>query len=180
MKVQLARQPKILEDYNDRVSAILEENRIEYPEGEVHIVASSSLDLLKSPPESAVWATLNQRMGAAGVGAIGGIIAAKVVSKVAAKGAIKLAAKAMAKLATSKLAGGAGGAAAGAAVGSLVPVAGTLTGALIGFTAGVILGVSVDALLLKLEEYYSREEFKLQILNAIDEQEQEFNAMLST
>jgi hypothetical protein len=41
------------------------------------------------------------------------------------------------------------------------------------------MGVSMDALLLQLEELYSRDEFKSQIINAIDEQEREFNAMLS-
>ena len=179
IQAQLARQPRVLQDYNNRVSEILRENRIESPEGEVVIVESSSLDPLKSPPENATLVTLNQRMGAAGIGAIGGFIAAKVVSKVAAKGAIKLAAKGMAKAATTKFAGGAAGAAVGAGIGSVVPVAGTLMGSVIGFTVGMVMGVSIDATLLKLEEYYSRDQFKSQILEAIDEQEREFNAMLS-
>jgi hypothetical protein len=52
-------------------------------------------------------------------------------------------------------------------------------GSVIGFTVGMVMGVSIDATLLKLEEYYSRDQFKSQILEAIDEQEREFNAMLS-
>ena len=67
----------------------------------------------------------------------------------------------------------------GAAAGSVIPVAGTLTGSIIGFIAGIAMGVSIDALLLKLEENYSREEFKAQILTAIDQQEREFNALIS-
>jgi hypothetical protein len=179
IKTELSRQPEVQSYYKSKVSAILEENRLIKPKGEIHIVGSASTDVFASPPESAVLISLNQRMGAAGVGAIGGFIAAKVVSKVVAKGAIKLAAKAVAKVATIKLGGGAFGAAVGAAIGSVVPVAGTITGTVIGFVAGVALGVSIDALLLTLEESYAREDFKAQIINAIDEQEREFKAMMS-
>lgn len=180
IKSALESRPQVFADYTNRVSTILEQNHIEDPVGHVVIVASSAVNPLMSPPENAVLVTFNQRMGAAGVGAVGGIIAAKIVSKVAAKGVIKLAAKSMAKVATSKVAGGAAGAAIGAAIGSVVPIAGTAVGAAIGFATGVAMGVAIDAGLLQLEEIYSREEFKAQILEAIDEQEREFNAMLST
>ncbi|MDB4542912.1 hypothetical protein N9241_01575 [bacterium] len=174
---ELEKQPEIWDVYREQVSIILSGNRIDDPDGKVIVVSKSATDPLGGPPESAVLIGFNQRVGAAGVGAVGGLIAAKVVSKVAAKGAIKFAAKAVAKLGASKLAGGAAVAAVGAAIGSFVPVAGTLVGSAIGFTAGMILGVSIDAALLQLEENYSRAEFKQQIMEAIDEQEAEFDAM---
>jgi len=175
---EMAKQPEIWDAYQEQVSIILSGNRIDNPDGKVIVLSDSATNPLGGPPESAVLVGFNQRVGAAGVGAVGGLIAAKVVSKVAAKGAIKFAAKAVAKLGVSKLAGGAAGAAVGAAIGSFVPVAGTLVGSAIGFTAGVILGVSIDAALLQLEENYSRSDFKQQIVEAIDEQEREFYAML--
>lgn len=176
---QLAKQPQVLQDYHNRVATILDDNVIRAPQSERTIVTSTSHSPLASPPESAALTTLNQRVGTAGVGAVGGFIAAKVVSKIAAKGAIKLAAKAMAKVTAGKLAGGTAGAAIGAGIGSVIPGAGTLIGSAIGLVAGLIMGVSIDAALLELEEYYSRDEFRSQIMEAIDEQEREFSAMLA-
>lgn len=176
---QLAKQPQILQNYRNRVAAILEENHIRFPSSAQVIVASTAHNPLAAPPESAVLTTLNQRVGTAGVGAVGGFIAAKVVSKITAKGAIKLAANAMAKVATTKLAGGAAGAAIGAGIGSAIPGAGTLIGSAIGFVTGLIMGVSIDAALLELEEHYSRDQFRAQIMEAIDEQEREFDAMIA-
>jgi hypothetical protein len=174
----VAVSPEVSNEYRRRVAAILDRNRLSEPKGEISIVASSDHDLLSPLPEHPSLLTVNQRMQTSGVAAIGGVIVAKVVSKTAAKGGIKIAAKGLTKLATTKAASGPVGAAAGAAVGSVIPVVGTAVGAVIGFGVGAVIGISTDALLLKLEEHYSRDEFKAQLLQAIDEQEQEFNALL--
>ncbi len=111
-------------------------------------------------------------------GALGGVIGAVVVKKVATKGAVKLAAKAVTKVAASKVAGGglgaAGGAALGGTIGSVVPGLGTAIGAAIGGIVGAVAGgVAVDAVLLELEEHFSRAEFRSQIVAAIKDQRDE-------
>lgn len=72
--------------------------------------------------------------------------------------------------------GGAGaGAVSGAAVGSVIPGLGTVISAtVVGIIGGISVGLGVEQLLLKLEEHYSRDEFKQQILEAIDEARLEF------
>ncbi|MBU0960130.1 MAG: hypothetical protein KKH60_01275, partial [Proteobacteria bacterium] len=95
------------------------------------------------------------------------------------KNTIKIAAKALSKIVLSKTAGSAGGAAAGAAagaaVGSLLPVVGTATGAVVGGVIGAVAaGITVDAMLLMLEETLSRETFKQELLNSIEEARAEF------
>lgn len=174
----LKQKPVALEKYKKEVAAILERNEISKPSGTIVVVESSTLAAIQAPPENAVLVNFENRMGASTVTAIGTVIAAKVVSKVAAKGAIKVAAKGITKAVTTKLGSGATGAAIGAAIGSFVPVAGTAVGMAIGFTVGIALGVSVDALLLMLEEYYSRGEFRAQIIESINEQERDFNALI--
>jgi phage tail tape-measure protein len=88
----------------------------------------------------------------------------------------------LAKVVASKTVGGAAagaaGAAAGATAGTVVPGVGTAVGAVIGFIGGLVVGVSVDKLLIELEEAISREEFKKSILSAIDEARVEFKAKL--
>lgn len=111
--------------------------------------------------------------------ASGGLVAALVVKKLGAKGTLKLAAKAITKVAVSKTAGTSGGAGAGAvvgaAIGSAVPVIGTAVGAAVGgVICGLAVGVGVDYLILKLEEAWSREEFRQQLLAAIEEQRAAF------
>ena len=109
--------------------------------------------------------------------------ARKVTGKVIAKGAISLGAKALVKVAAGKaasvLGGAAAGAASGAAIGSVFPGIGTAIGATIGgIIGGISVGLGVEHLLLKLEEHYSRDEFKKQILDAIDEARLEFEESL--
>ncbi len=89
-----------------------------------------------------------------------------------------------AKLAAGKLAGGAGGALGGAlaggAIGSVVPLVGTTLGAAIGGVVGALAtGVTVEYLILKLEEQISRSAFQDQILSAINAAEADFLAGLS-
>ena len=111
---------------------------------------------------------------AGGAGAtVSAATATLIVKKIIAKGTFKVAAKATAKLITSKSAGAGAGSAAGAfiggMIGSVVPILGTASGAAAGAAVGaVVVGVSVDAVLLGLEEIISREDFKTDIDEAIE------------
>ncbi|MDR1394627.1 MAG: hypothetical protein LBK52_00460 [Deltaproteobacteria bacterium] len=115
--------------------------------------------------------TFGRRLAVSGVTAAGsGVFVGAVVKKLVQKALFKLAAKALAKAAVSKGVSAAGGAAAGAAVGSVVPGPGTAAGAALGAAFGLIGGFIAEKMLLKLEEAVSREEFKREIINAIDAQ----------
>lgn len=120
---------------------------------------------------------LNQRIAVmTGGTAVGGLIAANVARKVAAKGALKVAAKAVVKAAASRGAGGGGGAAGGAlaggAAGSFVPGVGTAIGAVIGGIAGGLAGgIAIDYVVLEIEEYFGRDAFEAEILEAVNEVE---------
>ena len=174
-------------DYLEKINQILTENQIEPTTQQPEIIQHSPLDAIKDPPSNSVIINLENRLlisgGVGAAGAITGAIAGKVTAKVIAKGAISLGAKALVKVAAGKaasvLGGAAAGAASGAALGSVVPGIGTAIGAALGgIIGGISVGLGVEHLLLKLEEHYSRDEFKQQILEAIDEARLEFEETL--
>jgi len=70
--------------------------------------------------------------------------------------------------ALSSSAGAAAGAGIGAAAGTVVPGVGTAFGAVIGAAIGITAGVSVDKLLIELEEMWSRDQFKAEIMKEIN------------
>lgn len=168
--------------YSDAVERVLDRAALDLPpDARAKVVATATRDALALPAPVVALTTSGER-GAAGA-AGGGLVAALVVKKVAAKGTLKLAAKAVAKVAASKGAGysgGAGaGAVAGAAIGSAVPVVGTAVGAVVGgVIGGAAVGVGVDYLMLKLEEAWSRDAFRQEILDAIEAQRAAFLASL--
>lgn len=166
--------------FERRRDAILAERRLPVDGRALQVVTTAGLEALARPPESDVLLGLRARLALSGAGGVGALIAAKVTGQIAAKGGIKLAANAMSKVAASKAIGWAGGAAAGATAGSVAPGLGTVAGATLGAVVGLTLGVSVDALLLTLEEYHSRAAFRRQLLTAIDAQEREFLGLLGT
>lgn len=118
-------------------------------------------------------------MAASGIASVGGgAVGQAVVKKAGSKGAIKAAAKAITKVASSKLIAGGGGGFLGAAVrgfvGSVVPFVGTGVGAAIGGAAGSLVGgVAADKLMLALDAYLHREEFRSVILDAVLAQQDE-------
>ena len=172
-----------------KVEQILAENRIQPEENvQLEIVRHASLTALKEPPAHSVIVNLENRMlisgGIGTAGAITGAIAGKITAKVAGKGILKLGAQAVIKVtagkAVSALGGAAAGAATGMAIGSLIPGIGTAIGAAIGgIIGGITIGLAVEKLLLMLEEAFSREEFKQQILAAIEEERIEFERFLN-
>jgi hypothetical protein len=177
-------------EHLQKVEQILAENRIEPAhDSQLEIVRHASLNALKEPPAHSVIVNLENRMlisgGIGTAGAITGAIAGKITAKVAGKGVIKLGAQALIKVtagkAVSALGGAAAGAATGMAVGSIIPGIGTAIGAAIGgIIGGITIGLAVEKLLLMLEEAFSRDEFKRQILEAIEEERIEFEKFLNT
>lgn len=174
-------------EYLEKINLILAENHVEPLTAEPEIVQHSPLDAIKEPPNHAVIVNLESRLiisGGVGVaGAVTGAIAGKVTAKVIANGVIQIGAKALAKVAAGKAAsvigGVAAGAASGAVAGSVFPGIGTAIGAAIGgIIGGISVGLGIEHLLLKLEEHYSREEFKAQILESIEEARFEFEESL--
>lgn len=107
--------------------------------------------------------------------AVGATVGAVVTAKVVGKGIFKVAAKAVAKVAASKAVGAGTGAAVGGVIGSVIPVAGTVVGGIVG---GIIGGLFTDAALLKLEESFSREAHKQEIVSEIRTARTEFKAKL--
>lgn len=170
--------------YLDAAARVMAAARVDVGAEPVQPLQELSLGTVLTPPVHEELLTLQNRLLAGtGGGAVAGVmttaITAKLLSKMLAKGSVKLASKALAKLVAGKVGGaglGAGaGAAAGAAAGSVVPGIGTAVGALIGGVAGGILaGVGIDKALIEFEEAVSRESFRAELLDAVDEARREF------
>lgn len=183
----LRKNEQLRGEYLEKVNRILAENQIEPETSQPQVIQYSALDAIREPPSNSVIVNLENRLlisgGIGAAGAITGAIAGKITGKVIAKGAISLGAKALVKVAAGKaasvLGGAAAGAASGAAIGSIFPGIGTAIGAALGgIIGGLTVGLGVEHLLLKLEEHYSRDEFKQQILEAIEEARLEFEQSL--
>lgn len=174
--------------YREKAQAILSSNRVARPAQPVHVVGRLSLEDVLSPPLHEDMIALEERLLAGGgSAALGGVatalMAKKVVGKVMGKNLFKLAGKSLGKIAMGKAAGsslgGGAGAAAGAAVGSVVPGLGTAIGAAVGgILGGLAVGVTVDKMLIELEETVHRDAFKQEILGAIEAARDEFHALL--
>lgn len=157
-----------LEKFHEKKSQLLEKNEVLPPTGNFWEVKEISQRQFYPPaPEVEYLDGALRASSSAGAGAVSAVVAGKVASKMVIKGTFKAAAAAVTKAAASKAGAGGAGAVAGAAVGSIVPGAGTALGALIGFGVGLVVGVSVDAAMLTLEEYLSRENFRQDILTSL-------------
>ena len=160
--------------FEQTVREILDRNRVRLESGDSNTtpeadISEPTCDLDFIPPLPR-WGV----SGASSVvaGSISYIIIQKVLAKVLGKAVLKLGAKA----AAGNIAG-AGGALAGATIGSIVPGVGTAIGAVAG---GIIVGgataVGIDFALLKIDEAMSREEFKRELVAAIQEARDEIQA----
>lgn len=132
-----------------------------------------SLDQLLAPAQAVQLTNVRLRAGAGGVAGLSGVIAAKIVAKSVSRGAVSAAASAVTKVGAKKAITVASASGVGAMLGSVVPGAGTVVGAAAGAALGLLVGVSVDALLLELEEWYSRDEFEKQIVLSLQESKME-------
>jgi hypothetical protein len=166
----LAGNEAIRIDYQNNLEALLAE--MELSDGSYQIVESRPLNTFELPSmENTPSVTTARARGGAGV--ISGAIVTAVVAKITAKGLIKLAATAVTKAIGSKAVTGAAGTATGAVIGSVIPGLGTLAGAAVGAVVGIAAGVSVDYFLLRLEEEFNRDEFRAELIESINAQEQE-------
>jgi hypothetical protein len=173
-------------EFQQDLQKLLANYKIDPSAEQLRLIQTGQIQIEKILPEDAfsAWAPTAELLsfksrlaisgGTAGIGGLAaGIIAGKIASKVAGKAVFKLAAKSVAKAAASKAIGAGAGAAAGAAIGSVVPGPGTVIGGAVGLAVGFTAGLLVDTGLLVLEEAVSREEFKREILNSINEQKAE-------
>lgn len=185
----IATHQEVLEEYKKIVEKIMQENQVKPTDDSSYkVVQKTSIDNILNGSIHDDFITFEQRLVmSGGIGAVAGVVTTIVVSKILGKmtmkAIFKLAAKAIAKVMASKAAGSAGGAAGGAliggAIGSVIPGAGTVAGAAVGgVIGGLVVGVSIDKLILELEEHLNRNEFKIKILSAIDEARNEFKEEL--
>lgn len=188
LQQSVAGQEALQARYLAEAERVLAAARVETGGTPVQALHALSLGDVLTPPVHEELLTLQNRLLAGtGGGAVAGVmttaITAKLLSQMLAKGSVKLASKALAKLVAGKVAGtglGAGaGAAAGAAAGSVVPGIGTAIGALVGGVAGGILaGIGIDKALIEFEEAVSRETFRTELLESVEEARREFLAGL--
>lgn len=162
-----------------RVQAVLDRYRIDaadLPPGVVLDVTGTftlpAPELPRIDTQLYLKVTAQRMQGGAVVGAV---VAGLVVRRIVGKGVLRLAAKAVARAVATRGAGSLGGAAAGAAggaaVGSVFPGIGTAIGGAIGGIAGGIAAwAATDFALLKLEEYFGRDDFRAEIIDAIEAQ----------
>lgn len=159
-----------LNDYAQKRKSILDNNRLADDGSPPKVMRASTMTEILNMPAHLDVVKFQQRGAAGAVAAgVGAIVTAKIVSK----GMIKMSAKAVSKVAISKASGTVGGAATGAVIGSVVPGIGTVIG---GFLGGLAGGVVADKLLLTLEEAFSRESFKNELLAAVQEARHEFKS----
>ena len=111
-----------------------------------------------------------------GFGAVSGSLIGMTMAKVTVSAGWKGATVLLTKFAIGTAAkpfGAAAGAAAGAAFGSFIPGIGTALGAVGGTIIGIIGGIGVDKAVTEADEYINREDFKKEIINAIEQARQE-------
>lgn len=174
--------------YQEAAARIMQQNSIAEPDSSFEVVQTMSLSDALQPPLHKDMIQLQSRLlTSTGSGALAGVLSAvivqKVIGKVIGKNVFKVAAKALGKVVVSKsvgaVAGAGAGAGTGAVIGSVVPGIGTLVGAAIGGIVGAIaVGLTVDKVIIELEEFVKRDEFKLEILSAIEEARVEFRSSL--
>jgi len=186
MEQALAQHQQVMEEYDQTREQILAQRKIKKPQGAYKVAEESSLEVTMAPLSQEDAIPFSTRMGASGAATlvVSSLVVKKVLTKKSVKIAIKTGAKKLAKVVASKAASSAGGTAVGATVGgtigSFIPGPGTALGAAIGGVAGAMLaGISVDAMLLHLEEIVSREEFKAKLVQAIEQTRQEMKRNLS-
>lgn len=174
--------------YQEAAARIMQQNRTTPQDSNVRVVRSISLaDALQPPVHKDMIQLQSRLLTSTGSGILAGglsaLIVQKVIGKVIGKNVFKVAATALGKLVLNKsvsaAAGAGAGASSGAVIGSAVPGIGTLVGAALGGIVGAIaVGLTVDKLIIELEEFVNRDEFKNEILAAIDEARAEFSGSL--
>lgn len=168
------------------VRQILDEGRLEVMEETgVIVTARMEMDRALSLARGPELTDVLHRFGASvPIGGVGGVVTAAVVRQVAARlvgqGVIRFAAAALVRVVGARLGGILGGAATGAAAGSVVPGVGTGVGFVVGGIAGgLAIGTGAWYLVLKLEEAFSRDDHRAEIVGAIDQTEAELRKIVA-
>ncbi len=185
----MAEEAVLLQGFRQRAEEILEARRVDVsPEEEIIVVARMDRDSLLALPDYTSLTTIEQRLTtAAATTGVSGIVAAlatrQIILRASSSGAIRAAGAAIARLALVRASaagsGGLIGGFIGGTLGSVVPVLGTAAGAAIGGAiGGLAVGVGAELLMLKLEEYWSRDEHRDQLIAAIDGAEAELLSRL--
>lgn len=174
--------------YQEAAARIMQANAVTPNDTSYEVVQTMALtDVLQPPLHKDMIQLQSRLLTSTGSGALAGVMSAvivqKVIGKVIGKNVFKVAAKALGKVVVSKSVGAAAGAGAGAGtgavIGSVVPGIGTVVGAAVGGIVGAIaVGLTVDKVIIELEELVNREEFRQEILSAIDEARVEFRSSL--
>jgi hypothetical protein len=173
---------EILERFKRTVDKIIQENRVTNIDPGVEVARKTTLTEALSPPIHNDKIDFSQRIGSATVlGSVTALVSAKVLSKAIGKATIKNAAQIVAKVVGGKAVGSAGGyltgMAGGAAIGSIFPGIGTAIGAVAGgIIGGVATGIAIDKVVLLLEEAFSREDFRKELISSIEAARTEFKA----
>jgi hypothetical protein len=177
----LTKSSEIQKVYQEKARRIMDQNRLYTDNADVEIVHRISLSEVMNPSFHNDVISLEHRLlASSGGGAVGGVVTAlvvkKIIAKIIAKNTVKTAAKAIVKVIGSKLATGGAGAAAGAAAGSILPGIGTVVGAGAGIVIATVAGLSIDKLLIELEETLSRETFKAEIMTNVNRTREEMKS----
>lgn len=178
-----------LSEYRAAVKQVIAQGRVsERDDKEFRVVQSLTVEEALNPPVFNDKISFGHRMGLSGGGAviagtITAIIVKKIIVKLAAKNTIKLAAKAVAKVIATKVGGSATataiGSFVGGAIGSIWPGPGTVIGALVGGAViGGVTSITLDKMFLMLEEAISRDDFKRELMDAIEVARVEFKKQL--
>ena len=156
---------KYAAELSSAITKILAENRTEYKNGEYEVALDVNVSDIYGDGKITETIGLKTRLTA-------GAIAGAAAGKIAAKATFKLASKAVAKAAAQKAAGAAIGAAAGV-------ISGIFTSPLGGIATGAAVGIAIDKGLLSLEEMINRDEYKAEIITAINEARGETKAAIN-
>ncbi|TVQ38980.1 MAG: hypothetical protein EA370_05265 [Wenzhouxiangella sp.] len=178
------------EEFRRLANELLNARHVEVQaDDEVRVLARADRAELLSLPTHTGITTIEQRLGVtAATTGISGVVAAaatrQILVRVAARGTFRTAAVAITRLVTIRAASGAGGGTLGAliggGIGSVVPGLGTAIGAVIGGAIGGIgVGVGAEYLILKLEEIWSRDAHRQELIASIDAAEAELRQRFS-
>ncbi len=167
------------------LDSLLEANRLNTVGENIVIAHQLSIGEIYNIPAHHELAGIKTRLSVAGstglaAGLLSKVVAKKISAKILGKSMFKLAVKSVSKIATKVVGSAATGAATGAAAGSVVPVVGNFVGGVIGVAGGLVAGFAVDYAIIKVDEAKYRDEFKREIISAINEEHLKFKNSLKT
>ncbi len=155
--------------YINEVDAIKAKNILDLPRDQVDIILKiNSAGNQYAQSDNVDFIGLKERLIISGTSGIAGAIAAKVASKTIFKTASKAAAKIVVQKGMSATAGALAGG-----------VSSIFTSPVGGVAIGVGVGVAIDKSLLELEEAVSRDEYKAEIINTIEQERTEILNLLN-